>query len=250
MTSRFSITTLSRGTGAILATTVVCLALTAQPASAGVTTQQRPPTDRNQVKVKVLKAAVLRVSERAQGTCDQDDNNPVVAAVVNRLTDRLVAAAGSRTEAQKLPQVAGAWKQVWSNLDSSSPVCTRADQIYQVVSPDGFYWNIAENVVPGGASVQGFLRGQYEVTPNFLRIQFTRQAVSPVLVPTGTDLVDLAGQAEAGAFTPLPDSPPVGVRGELQNTYVDDDLRIVRGRDDRPGSPESIFVLVRADATS
>ncbi|MGL5865751.1 MAG: hypothetical protein ACRCYX_07740 [Dermatophilaceae bacterium] len=44
--------------------------------------------------------------------------------------------------------------------------------------------------------------------------------------------------------------PPVGVRGELHHTEVDGDLRIVRGRDDRPGSAESIGVLVRTDSSS
>ncbi len=250
MTSRRGRATLSRRVGAVLTTGLACLALAAQPAFATATTEQQHPVDRNQVRAKLLKAAILKVSERAQGTCDQDDNSPAVAAVLNRLTDRLVDATAARTETEKLPQVTGGWKQVWSNLEGGAPVCTPADQIYQVVSPDGFYWNIATAARPGAPLSQGFLRGEFEVAPDFLRVEFTQQAVSPVVAPAGTDLVGLAGQAEAGAFIPLPTGPPVGVRGELQNTYVDDDLRIVRGRDDRPGSTDSIFVLVRADETS
>jgi|GEM_PF-2014846 len=234
--------------GAALAVGALTLTVAAPPASAAEPTDRRPGEE---LRVRVLTTVILAVAEGAQGTCDEDDNNPVVAAVLDRLTDRLVAAAGPRTEDEKLPEVTGGWRQVWSDLDSGSPVCTRADRIYQVVSPDGFYWNIAEAQPPGGAPpVLGFLRGEYRVTPDFLEVAFTRQAVSPVVPPAGTDLVDLATQAENGEFTALPDGPPVGVTGELANVYVDDNLRIVRGRDDRPGSEESLFVLVRADATS
>lgn len=244
MRSRKTVRHISAVVGTLFVTSA-CLALAAQPATA--TTERGAIGE--QRRVAVLKAAILGISERAQGTCDEDDNNRVVAAILNRLTDRLVAVTGSRTEPEKLPQVTGGWKQVWSDLDSGSPICTSADDIYQVVFPDGYYWNIAELAAPGAPASQGFLRGAYEVTPDFLEIEFTRQAVSPVVSPPGTDLVDLAGRAEAGAFVPLPAGPPVGVRGELQNTYVDDDLRIVRGLDDRPGATASIFVLVRADVT-
>jgi hypothetical protein len=236
--------------GALLAATG--LILQAPPSTAAGTSQVRPaPTsDARGVKTEALKRVIVLIAERARGRCDEDDNNPVVGQVLNLLTDKLVRAAPARTEFEKLPQVAGGWKQVWSNLEATPggpPRCTAADGIYQVVSPDSYYWNISRSVQPGGPPGLGLLRGKYQTTPDFLRIEFTDLAVSPVVPPAGTNLVDLANRAENGEFIALPPGPPVGVSGELRNAFVDDEVRIVRGSDDRPGSPASIFVLVRAD---
>ncbi|MGL4608497.1 MAG: PAP/fibrillin family protein [Trueperaceae bacterium] len=200
----------------------------------------------NKIKVAALKKAIL-VTAKAAATeqCDQDDNNPDVAEALNKLTDELLKLVPARTEEQKLSQVAGGWKQVWSDLDSSSPICISAQDIYQVVSPDGYYWNISKNIIEGSESL-GLLRGKYTVQPDFLRIEFTNQAFSDVYPAKGTDLIDLAARAEKGEFTALPSSFPVGLQGNLQNTYVDDTLRIVRGEDDRPDDKPGIFVLIPA----
>jgi hypothetical protein len=198
------------------------------------------------LKIKLLKQAILSVSGAARGRCDGDDNYPEVAAVLNRLTTELVGLAPQGTESDRLPRVAGGWKQVWADLGSSSPLCISATDIYQVVSPQGYYWNISKNILPSGQEALGLLRGKYSVTPDFLAIEFTRLAFSPVLPPSGTNLIELANRAEAGAFPALPPNFPVGLRGQLKNAYVDDTLRIVTGRDERPGAPSSIFVLVRA----
>ncbi len=209
------------------------------------------PRPTSAARAEALKKAIVLIAERAKGTCDEDDNDPAVTRVLNRLTDKLVRAVPARTESEKLPQVAGGWKLVWSDLEVSGqggePVCTSTDGVYQVVSPNNYYWNIFTARPPGGEASTGFLRGKYETTPNRLKIEFTELAVSPSVPPPGTDLVDLADRAENGEFIPLPPGNGVGVTGELRNEYVDDEVRIVRGSDDRPGNPESIFVLVRAD---
>jgi hypothetical protein len=198
-------------------------------------------------RVSALKLAIVSIAKAAQqGACDQDDNNPIIGRILNRLTDELVRITPKQTEAEKLPKVAGGWKQVWSDLDSSAPICISAKDIYQVVSPAGYYWNISKTILPQGNSL-GLLRGKYEVQPDFLRIEFTAQAFSPVYPAKGTNLVALAERAEKGEFIPLPSGFPVGLKGNLQNSYVDDTLRIVRGEDDRPDDKPGIFILLRAD---
>ncbi len=201
------------------------------------------------IRVEVLKRAIVSIARGAQGACDQDDNDPVVSKGLRRLTSKLVRISPPRTETDKLAQVAGGWKQEWADLRIGSPNCTDADSIYQVVSPDGYYWNISTTRPAAGPPSLGLLRGKFAVTPDFLEIEFTNLAVSPVVPPLGTDLVDLATRAERGEFVALPPFFPVGVKGELKNVYVDDDLRIVTGDDDSPGSVDSIFVLTRADVT-
>jgi hypothetical protein len=198
-------------------------------------------------RVKALKTSILKIAEAASNTqCDQDDNYPEITKLLSQLTNELVSLTPAQTEAEKLPKVAGGWKQVWANLDSSSPDCISADDIYQVVFAEGYYWNISKNISSTGEA-GGFLRGKYEVTDNFLAIEFTDIAVSPTYFSTGTDLVDLATRAEQKEFIALPPNVPVGVKGELYNVYVDDTLRIVTGNDDLDdGQSDGFFVLVPA----
>lgn len=218
----------------------------ATPAAAAPEQLDAQRLDAKKLKIAALRAAIVAVARAAQGQCDGDDNSPEVSAVLNTLTDELLNLVPARSEAEKLPQVAGGWKQVWADLQGGGPFCISANDIYQVVSPAGYYWNISKNITPQGA-VAGFLRGKYAVGEGALRIEFTAQAISPVYPPAGTRLDELAARAERGEFPRLPPGPPVGVKGDLQNTYVDSQLRIVRGRDDRPGSRPSLFVLLRAD---
>ena len=234
-------------TTAVLSTLLLTGAVTLLPAQPSAAA----PEGTRDIRTQILKKAIIGVAQASQGVCDNDDNNPAVGRLLNRLTDRLTKITPARTESEKLPEVAGGWKQVWSNLGGPSPVCNSAADIYQVVSPNGYYWNFAKTLPPSGQPGYFFLRGKYETTPDFLSIEFTNQAISPVAPPAGTNLAALSDRAESGEFIPLPPRPPVGVKGELKNVYVDDTLRIVRGTDNSGTTgPGTIFILVRADVLS
>ena len=75
-------------------------------------------------------------------------------------------------------------------------------QTYQVVSSDGFYYNIAEINI-ARAKFTYFLRGTYEDAGDKLRIEFTDNDIRLGFSPLGTDLVELAESFEAGSIRAL-----------------------------------------------
>ena len=194
-----------------------------------------------------LKKAILKVSQRAQGECDDQDNNPRVRQVLDSLTKRLVALTPPRSETEKLPQVLGVWKQIWSDAPFTSipGACFAADEIYQVVFADGFYYNIAEVTFPGQTSVS-FTRGAYVAQDSSLSIRFTRSISVFGVIEDFPDLTEASLQVENGEITPDFTRPTADEDLTLVNVYVDDQLRVVADNQ-QISEAESIFVLERVD---
>ena len=194
-----------------------------------------------------LKKAILKVAQRAQGECDDQDNDPRVRQVLDSLTQRLVALTPERSETEKLPQVLGVWQQIWSDAPFTSipGACFDADEIYQVVFEDGFYYNIAEVTFPGQTSV-GFTRGEYAARDSFLSVRFTNSISVFGVIEDFPDLTDASLRVESGEITPDFTRPTADEDFMLVNVYVDDQLRVVA---DNPqlSEAESIFVLERVD---
>ncbi len=223
---------------AVLAACGSSVPSSAQPQ--GVSAQGEP-------NLKALKSFIVNTARSFQGKCDADDNRPEFRQRLENLIPVLLKLAPKQTEAEKLPKVAGGWQQIWADQSGGAPgTCVSAKDIYQVVFAEGYYWNISKNISARGEAL-GLLRGTYEVLPEFLRIEFTDLAFSVTYPPRGTNLIALAARAERREFTALPKNFPVGLKGDLANIYVDDTLRIVRGKSDFEPNTTSLFVLVRAD---
>lgn len=194
-----------------------------------------------------LKKAILKVAQRAQGECDDQDNDPRVRQALDSLTERLLALTPARSAAEKLPQVLGVWKQVWSDAPFTSipGACFDADEIYQVVFEDGFYYNIAEVAFPDQTSV-GFTRGEYTARDSSLSVRFTRSISVFGVIEDFPDLTEASLRVESGEITPDFTRPTADEDLTLVNVYVDDRLRIVADNQDLSES-ESIFILERVD---
>jgi hypothetical protein len=200
-------------------------------------------------RIGVLKSLILTTAENARGDCDNDDNLELTRRTLNELIDQLVSIAPQRTEAEKLIEVAGAWQQVWSdNVIANVPgVCFEAEDIYQVVSPDGFYWNIFQARFLG-LNFTGYIRGEYTVEDAYLPTAITGNFFATGALTSGADLLNLAQRAENGEISRailVPSLPINGDTGRMGNLYVDEDLRIVTdGRS--AAESETIFVMRRS----
>ncbi|WP_413578075.1 PAP/fibrillin family protein [Bdellovibrio sp. HCB290] len=153
----------------------------------------------------------------------------------------------NKTESEKLPLVVGSWQQVWSDGPGGGPPGsggTLADSVFQVVFPDGYYWNIGKNKV-GNVRSMGYLRGKFTIEPNQLGIEFTKSVGSPGWVVDDTESYLLAMRAEVGSFDSVPTPGPIGKKGFLANVYVDEDLRICRGGGDDFGTGTYLYILER-----
>ena len=191
-------------------------------------------------RVAELKEQIKSVATEATAT-DRD-----LLATKNELSplvNELVAISPSQTEAQKAELVAGGWVNLWTD-NNFGPTLNPAN-IYQVVSADGYYYNISEIPAATG-KLTNFLRGAYTDEGSYLAIEFTANSVSNVPLTAGTDLTALANKVEQSLLATTPVRGPVGVTGVLLNVYVDDDLRIVWGNSTLNSRP-LLFILERTE---
>ena len=180
--------------------------------------------------------AALRAAANANMT--RSDNFVSVRAQVDPIVDKLARHFGTRPASEKVPLVAGAWRQLWSDYPYPMSRFLKMDprQVYQVVSDDGHYWNIGDQRALGIFGMTGVLRGQYELNGTKLNIQFTDVGYRFGRLSRRENLVSFADGLESGDrfYLPIPgggQAPrgPVGIRGTLETLYVDQDLRIERG---------------------
>ena len=172
----------------------------------------------------------------------RQDNLPEIRAQLQPLVDELESLVPARTESQKKEQVVGVWHSLWSDM-SFGPVVDYAN-VFQVVYPEGFYYNISREVLPNGAVATGYLRGSFADVGDSYRIEFTRNAIADGWFDPGVDLWSAGLAVENGTVRVMDVPGPVGVRGDLQNVFVDEDLRIVVGKSD-DDEADSMFVLSR-----
>lgn len=191
-------------------------------------------------RVSELKQEIKTI---ALANIDRTDNFPEVRKQLQPLVDELIGLVPNQPEAEKLALVAGGWRNLWSDQRFGPGVDPK--QVYQAVSPEGYYYNISLIKSPIG-DFTGFLRGAYTDGGNFLNIEFTSNAVRKDFYAPGTPLLALAQDFEAGNIKSLPVPGPIGVTGVLINAYVDQDFRVVTGNS-KVNSNSSLFILERAD---
>ncbi|QLY26628.1 PAP/fibrillin family protein [Bdellovibrio sp. KM01] len=220
------------------------VALILLPLSWGITSHALAGGSRD--RVTELKQQILEISHAAQGEYDGDDNSAEVRAQLDPLVTELVSLVPARTETEKLPQVVGSWQQVWSDGPGGGVpgAGALANAVFQVVFPDGYYWNVAKNKF-AGIEAMGFLRGKFAIDTDKLNIEFTKSVGSPKWVAAGTESYLLAMRAEVGTYDKIPTPGPIGKKGFLANTYVDEDIRICTGGGDDFGTGTYLYVLER-----
>ena len=162
--------------------------------------------------------------------------------------------------AQRLPLISGAWQQVWGPYtyrDRSRGVDKTLDpnNIYQVVFPEGFYYNVSPDRDSEGKSKNRtvLLRGEYrldEKDPTRLSVKFTNLQKLPGEQADPLTYGNLPQQVVNQQLQPKNILPGWFVRlifggGSLQEVYTDDDLRITYGSSKSNLKNNYIYVLKR-----
>jgi len=173
------------------------------------------------------------------------------------LVERLLVLKPQRPVKDRLPLLQGTWKQVWGPYDYRNndrgvdPKASPAD-IYQVIFPEGYYYNVMplKEGSPSSETRITLLRGKYKLSKkneNYLKVRFTRNSGNKGL-PEALDYWDLAEKAENGT---LPEKITVVPRwvvwlffgkGTLNEVYTDDTLRIAYGVGDEKSS---LYIMTR-----
>jgi hypothetical protein len=200
----------------------------------------------------------------ASANIDRTDNLPAVRAQVDPLVAKLARHFGTRSAVQKLPLVKGAWRQSWTDFPYPMAKYLSMDprQTYQVVTADGYYYNLGDDTAAGFLGLTGVLRGSYAPAGALLRIRFTASGFRLGRLAQGEDLFALAQGLESGAryYFGIPGgghapNGPIDISGTLETLYVDGDLRVERGTQDDfkdasgkvlvPGVSAKLFLLDR-----
>ncbi len=204
--------------------------------------------DDNSQRIQELKYEILDTAFTAQGDYDSDDNSVDVRQKLDPLVDELISLAPQRSEQQKLIDVIGTWYQVWSDGPAGPQgQGALADSIWQVVFPEGYYWNVAREQT-GTTQSMGYLRGKFTLNDTSFAIEFTKAVFNPQW--SFAEPTRLAMLAEFGAFdanpTPFPPgTSPVGKKGTLANVYVDEDIRICREGGGDFGNNTYLYIFER-----
>jgi hypothetical protein len=191
-------------------------------------------------RLEQLKQSIRSI---ASTNTSRTDNYLEVRHQLQPLVNELLALAPDRLEAEKLPQVVGGWRNLWSDMPFGQGV--DPNQVYQAVSSAGYYYNISRVVTVQG-NFTGFLRGAYSDQGSYLAIEFTANSIRPDFFAPGTQLLPLAEAFEAQTIPATSIPGPIGVKGVLINAYVDQDLRIVTGNSEN-GPSMNLFILERAE---
>ncbi len=215
----------------------------------------RPVEELNDIES--LKSEILTIAEFFKGQGDPDCK---IQDTIDPYVLKLVKLAPQKPASERIDLIAGRWQQVWGpydNRNSGRVVDPTFDpeNIFQVVSPDGYYWNVGRNLNKKTGKVKriGLLRGEYEPADgNNIRIKFTKlKKLKVKKIPHGFKLTDLPFYAERkklkGMRTAL---PGLFVRlffpkGTLREVYTDKDLRLTYGSDDKGILTNYLYVLKR-----
>jgi PAP_fibrillin len=191
-----------------------------------------------EVSVQNLKESILKISR--ENTTNLT-NWPEVRAELNPLIEQLKQSAGPQDAEYVNEKRAGVWKQSWTDdadllRGETQNFKTDFSRIFQVVLPNGYFYNMSERV-PFAGRLSAFLRGAYSRTDTGIDIEFVNLQSKLGGFGDGENLLDLAYRLETnsvfGVFKPPFEAKypkgPIGAKGSLQNLYIDDEIRIDLG---------------------
>ncbi len=182
-------------------------------------------------RIRELKTEILTLAQKFEGKTDVDGK--LQAQIEEKVQDleRLIPALSMEERAAK---IIGPWRQIFGPYsttgDGTIPAGSRTDHIYQVVMPDGVFYNVAL-FERAGIKTVFLLKGNYTITPQAIDGIFVRNSVLLRNVPE-KNFADLAAKLEANELSVvhLPRwLPPVGLGGQLLEVYADQEIRILRG---------------------
>lgn len=211
----------------------------------------------NSFEISLVKAQIVGLAKIYEGQGDPDFSKQKRLDV---LVNKLLALSPQPPISERLPLLDGVWKQVWGpydyrNDDRGVDPNLGVKEIYQVVSRDGFYYNVSPLYKNGDKKKEriGLLRGEFKLDQNFkdvIRVKFTNYpGVNPR--PKGVRIWELAEAAEAGELeNKITILPSIFVKlffggGALREVYTDKDLRLAYGSNGKSFERESLYVMVR-----
>lgn len=186
-------------------------------------------------RISELKSQIRSIAIENLG---RRDNLEQTRALIEPLALELAKYHNPADAAADVPALEGAWKELFSDDVEPEPpgFSTVRDEVYQVITSNGYFYNFGNLAGPGPLKVLGVLRGEYTPAEDFLNIEFTKVSIRARPLRSGELLMDVVEKIEAGSmatFTPPGDNRaprgPVGAKGNIRNLFIDSDFRVATG---------------------
>jgi hypothetical protein len=231
---------------ALLGFTVLLTAAAAFPALAA---------DRTAPTLAEINNAKSKIYEIVERNAERIDNFEEVRETLEPFVSLLTQYYDQQEDS--LDKKLGAWKQLWTDdaddlRANNSFQKTDRRRTYQVVFPNGLFYNLTEVKTPFGR-FSGFLRGEYQQQTDVLTLEFTKIRLKRGNLGEEKDIRQLTLDFEEGKLKNTFKIPfgsdkytngPVGAKGTIKTIYIDGDLRIDVGANDADGVMD-LFILRR-----
>jgi len=213
--------------------------------------------DLNLMNLEELKTELVLRANKYTGLGDPDFK---IQNELEPFVNRILEINPQPPVKDRLPLLYGVWKQVWGPYDYQGDdrgvdPSIEPKEIYQVIDPAGFYYNVSPNYKNGDRKKEriNYLKGQYrlsEKNPNGLDVKF-RKFPGMSKRPDDRPIYDFVKEAEDGT---LPNHvtivPTFIVRlffggGTLLEVYTDSNLRILYGSNDDEFKNKYLYVMIR-----
>ncbi len=208
-------------------------------------------------EIKLIKETIIKTSEKYQGQGDPDFK---IQKELEPLVNRLLTLEPQANVIDRLPLLFGVWKQVWGPYeyrknDRSVDPTLNPKEIYQVISSEGFYYNVSPNMNPKSKTEKNinYLKGRYVLSqkdPNGLDVKFVK-FIGMKNRPTEKPIYQYADEAERNQLpTQITVVPKIIVKlffggGTLREVYTDEDLRILYGSNNKEFKNQYLYIMTR-----
>ncbi len=213
--------------------------------------------DLSSMSLEELKSELVLRASKYTGQGDPDFK---IQNELEPFVKRMIALNPQPSVKDRLPLLYGVWKQVWGPYeydkdDRSVDPSLGVNEIYQVVDPDGFYYNVSPNYKNGNRANEriNYLKGQYrpsKTNPNGLDVKFLK-FLGMSKRPEGREIYEFVEEAENDT---LPNQvtvvPTFIVRlffggGTLLEVYTDESIRILYGSNNDEFKNKYLYIMVR-----
>lgn len=206
-----------------------------------------------------IKQKILELARSYEGQADPDQSKQ---KSIEPLVEKLVAMASMPPVKDRIPLLAGVWKQVWGPYDyrdDKGGIDPKLGirEIYQVIFAEGYYYNVSPYYPEETRNREqiALLRGEFELVPgksDSLKVKFTDYpGVEPR--PSNMNIWELPALAEAGKLENEVTIVPSWIvklffkGGVLEEVYTDEDMRIVYGTSARDNARRFLYVMNRVN---
>jgi hypothetical protein len=208
-------------------------------------------------EVQALKQNIITTAQKYEGQGDPDFK---IQKELEPIVQRLLLLNPQPKAQERLHLLYGVWKQVWGpyeyrkNNRGVDPTL-EPKEIYQVISPEGFYYNVSPNLDKKTKKEKNinYLRGQYTLSktdPNGLDVKFTK-FIGMSKRPQDRAIYDFVDEAERDQ---LPNQITVVPRlivkyafggGTLREIYTDENLRILYGSNKDEFKNQYLYIMTK-----